>query len=801
MKSLLSPRWIKVIRDLFDNKSRTILSVLSIAIGVTAFGGMLTARESIRRNLDLAYRASNPSDITLTVNAVDDELIRWVKTQPKVLDADSANSVNGTVTLPNGVERDVTVHSVSDFANQALNIKKPVSGEFPPARGHMLVERGSTGGAIGGSGLSGLTPGVQVSIKLADDKVYALTYGGVIYDVTVTGGPAATRSNIYISERTLADLGMNATPTRLVIRTQPGTTKIEKFELAERLNDQLNLRGVAVRNISVNERGEHWAAATIDGIVLILVLVGGVAMVMSGFLIVNVVNGLLLTQKKIIGIMKIVGGDRGQVFGIYIVMMLSLGLLALVIAIPMSNALGGAIAGFLGGFLNFDTPISGLTPTIVGLEIAAALLVPLLFSASPIWNALRTTAAAAISEVTPRQKASLFERALARLENLPRIVVLAIRALFRNNLRLIATMITLIVAGAIFASIMNLRQALPATITRNTGFNKADFTISFAAPVARTSAVARAMQIEGVAFAEGWVTSQATVMRDSGDGSSTLLNGGFAQSRFVDVPVIPGGRWLGVYSPDARDEVVISQGMLEFEPQLFVGGPLTLKRGVETKTFRIVGMIRGPGSQVYGHLETFSRFAGVGDQVTSVRIDVADKNDVAMTQALNATRDSFENINVKVIGAQKRAEVLGNAINGLSTVVTLMIIVAALIAVVGGLGLAGTMSLSVMERTREVGVMRAVGAESPDLRLMFVLEGLCIGLLSAVIAFVLSIPGTSVVASALGNALRLGAFDTQYSVLGYVLWIVIVCVVSILASLSPANRATKISIREALAYA
>jgi putative ABC transport system permease protein len=801
MKNILSPRWLKVVRDLFDNKSRTILSVLSIAVGVTAFGGMLTARESIRRNLDFAYRASNPSDIALNVESVDAELIRWAKAQPGVLEADSANSVNGTITLPNGVERDVTINVVSDFANQKLNIKKPVSGEFPPARGNMLIERGSAGGAIGNSGLGSLSIGNQVNIKVSDDKIHQLTHSGIIYDVTLTGGPAATRSNIFVSERTLADLGLSANPTRLLIKTQPGMAKADKYALAERLSTALNLRGIAVRNSSVNERGEHWAAATIDGIVLILVLVGGVAMVMSGFLIVNVVNGLLLTQKKIIGIMKIVGGDRVQVFGIYIVMMLSLGLIALFIAIPMSNLLGGAIARFLGGFLNFDTPLSGLTPTIIGLEVAAALLVPLLFSASPIWSALRTTAAAAISEVNPRQKASLVERALARLENLPRIVVLAFRALFRNNLRLIATMITLIVAGAIFTSIMNLRQALPATITRNTGFNTADITVSFGAPIGRTSAVARAMQIEGVGFAEGWVASQVTVIRDGSDGSSTLLNGGFAQSRFVDVPVIPGGRWLGVYGRETRDEVVINQGMLEFEPQLYVGGPLTLKRGTETKTFRIVGMIRGPGSQVFGHYETFSRFAGIGDQVSSVRISVDDKSDAALTRVATTLRESYENVNVKVISAQKRSETLGNAINALSTIVVLMIVVATLIAIVGGLGLAGTMSLSVMERTREVGVMRAVGAESPDLRLMFVLEGLCIGLLSALVSFVLSVPGSSTVGSLLGNALRLGAFDTQYSALGYVLWIVIVCVVSVLASLSPANRATKISIREALAYA
>jgi ABC-type antimicrobial peptide transport system permease subunit len=83
---------------------------------------------------------------------------------------------------------------------------------------------------------------------------------------------------------------------------------------------------------------------------------------------------------------------------------------------------------------------------------------------------------------------------------------------------------------------------------------------------------------------------------------------------------------------------------------------------------------------------------------------------------------------------------------------------------------------------------------------MFVFEGMCIGLMSALIAFVLSWPMSFVLGELLGGALRQGAFTPELSITGYVLWIVLVAVVSIVASLSPARRATQISIREALAY-
>ena len=802
---MISPRWLKVLRDLWENKSRTALSVLSIAVGVIAFGGMLIARQTILANLDQSYRGSNPSDITLDIGAFDRELIRWAKNQPNVKEADGLTVVNGILKQADGTEKDITLYANNYADGVVLNKSQSVLGQYPPTHGDILFERGSAGGSVSTLGAFNLKLGDPVRLRLSSNKVYDLRYNGQLYDVTVPGGPAATRLNLYVDERTLSDLGIDARPTRLLIQTTPGTPVAQKYALADRLKDELAKRSVFVRGINVNERGEHWAANIIGGIILILVMVGAVALVMSGFLIVNVVNGLLLSQKKIIGIMKIVGADRWQIFGVYLVMMCSLGALALFIAIPVSNLLGMGIARFMAGVLNFDVVASGFTPTILALEVGVALLVPMAFSAGPIWSALQTTAAQAISDVAPRQEASLLEKILARLENVPRTVVLAFRSLFRNNLRLIATLLTLVAAGAIFTSILNLRLGMPATLTRNTGTNKADVTVSFGAPISRIAAAGRAKQVPGVIYAEGWMTTQSIVIRASGggntEGSTVPLFGGEANSQFVDAPVTAGSQWLSPYSRDTRDEIVLTQGILDSEPNLKVGDALTLKRGDETHTFRIVGFMLGPGATGYGHYETISRFAGSSEMATSVRVATADKSAAFTKGVAEGLRQSFENANITVVSSQNRAELINTVLTAFNVIITLMVVVAALIAVVGGLGLAGTMSLSVMERTREVGVMRAVGAESPDLRFMFVFEGLCIGLLSALIAFVLSLPTSTLVGQLLGNALRQGTFNTQINITGYALWLLIIVVVSVVASLSPASRATKISIREALAYA
>ena len=784
-----------MLRDLKDNLARTILSVLSIAVGVIAFGGLSIARNAIGDNLNTAYRASNPTDITLDLSPFDDALTRWVAAQPGVHSATSSSNVAGTMTRADGRVFDVNLIARGDYEKAGVNILEPSSGAYPPTRGGFLLERGSVNAA-------GMKVGDAVRLQLATDAIYTLHNDGVLYDVSTLAGPAATRLTMFIADRTLSDLGLNTQHTRLLVRSTPGTRVADKYALADSLKADLQQRGLQVRGVSVNERSEHWAASTVDGILLILVVVGAVSLIMSGFLIINVVMGLLQQQRKIIGIMKIIGGDRGQIFGIYLVLVLCLGLLALLVAMPLSIALGGMVTRLLAGLLNFNVTQSGVNASIVLLEVGMSLITPMLFAAIPIWNALRVSPAEAITEVLPRQQTSLLERVLVKLEALPRQLLMAFRNIFRNPTRLTMTALTLTVAGTLFTGIMNLRIGMPASMERNTGTNSASTTISFGGPIDRVSAVNRALMVPGVSQAEGWISSAGTVVRDGAiEGSTLQLFGGSATSPFVNPPMTTG-RWLAPYSAETRNEIVVSRNLPDSEPNLGIGSVVTLKRGNTEHAFTIVGMFSaGPGGILaYGQYETIGRFAGQQEMATSVRVRTAGEDALSVRTITNQLRDLFEARGVQVVNAQSRIELINQVVTAFDTIITLLIIVAILVAVVGGLGLASTMSLNVMERTREVGVMRSVGAESGDLRFMFIFEGLSIGLISALIAFVLSMPATTMLSQVLGNAMRFGAFLVQVNPLGYLYWVIIVSTVSIVASLAPARRASQISIREALAY-
>ena len=72
----LKPRWRKVVRDLWLNKNRTIVVVLSIAVGVFAVGTIASSQIILSRDLSATYLATNPSHATiLTFEAFDQDVV------------------------------------------------------------------------------------------------------------------------------------------------------------------------------------------------------------------------------------------------------------------------------------------------------------------------------------------------------------------------------------------------------------------------------------------------------------------------------------------------------------------------------------------------------------------------------------------------------------------------------------------------------------------------------------------------------------------------------------------------------
>jgi putative ABC transport system permease protein len=264
-------------------------------------------------------------------------------------------------------------------------------------------------------------------------------------------------------------------------------------------------------------------------------------------------------------------------------------------------------------------------------------------------------------------------------------------------------------------------------------------------------------------------------------------------------PAVVEGRWL---LPEDENATVIGTELFRSEPDLRVGGDVVFKINGRETNWRIVGIVRTVmmGQVAYANYDYMTRTLRDIDSA-AMFVVVAERHDAASQSELAKALDKQFKARGFQVGAAQTTESIRASIGMLFNILfALLMAMALLMAVVGGLGLMGTMGLNVLERTREIGVMRAIGASNGSVRQMVIFEGVLIGTLSWLVSVILAIPLGNVMASTIGRAMLGTAVDFAISVQGTVLWLVLVVVIAAIASLVPAQNASRLTVREVLAY-
>jgi putative ABC transport system permease protein len=435
--------------------------------------------------------------------------------------------------------------------------------------------------------------------------------------------------------------------------------------------------------------------------------------------------------------------------------------------------------------------------------VIVALVVPLLAALWPIYNSVRVTVREAISDygiggnAKPRDKA-VSKRALF----LSRPMRLSLRNAFRKRTRLALTLVTLVLGGAIFIGVYNLWASFDKTIEDIQGYFLADINISFGRYYRFDEVAAIAKSVPGVASVEGWTEYTGTLISGKKDeaGTQVVFMAPPSTSTLID-PVITGGRWLTTGDENA---IVIGNHLLNIFPNLKVGDWLTIKIDNKETKWHIVGVYSITGNTnvplLYVNYEYISRLVGAPGQVYSLRV-LTDQHDAINQRRISDQLEALYKTNgIGVTSSQLGADFIRDQKSQTNILVYFMLGMAVMIAIVGGLGLMGTMSINVLERTREIGVMRAIGASNGDIQGIVIVEGMVIGLISWAISILIAIPITGILCFGVGMAILTAPMPAVYGVTGIIAWLLFTLFLATIASALPARRASRLTVRDTLAY-
>jgi putative ABC transport system permease protein len=439
-----------------------------------------------------------------------------------------------------------------------------------------------------------------------------------------------------------------------------------------------------------------------------------------------------------------------------------------------------------------------VAPGGIMLQLAVGCLAPVVAALWSVFSAARITVRQAISSygLGTDFGGGPLDQLVARIRGLPRPLAISLRNTFRRQGRMALTQITLVIAGVMFISVMGVRDSLMYTLERF--FASRGFSVYFVLqdPQRFERAEAMARSVPGVTRAELWNVRPVTF--DLGRHRLNVSFWAAPEDTSTFKPEIVAGRWL---RPGDGNVMVLNQKIAADEG-LKVGDRLTLKLERGDSTWEIVGLVVDASNEqrtAYASREAFGRALHQSGRGTRLNV-TADQNDLASLTAIEKQlRATFESNSMTINDSANIEQLRQRNMNQFSVVIYLLLAMSVLAGAVGGFGLMGTMSINVLERSKEIGVMRAIGAPSSTLVGIFVVEGVIVGLLSAAIAIPFSFPVAWLFAEAVGQAMLI-KMDFCYSAAGLLLWLLIVVALSSLASLWPAVRAAQLSVRETLAY-
>jgi putative ABC transport system permease protein len=691
--------------------------------------------------------------------------------------------------------RDGIMIARADYEAQRMNLLDLLDGEWP---GHSGVERALAAERMTSRHYN-VPLGTTILVEFGRSE-RRLPIEGVVRYSDAYPPQLVDVATFFTTPETVAWLtdqeeGYN----RLNVRLESFSEEVAN-EVGEQIQDRLRRMGLGVGGYGVTDPEVHGAQETIDSVLLILTVLGGLSLGLSGFLGVNMMNATVAQQVWQIGVMKVVGATGGRVMRVYLAVAVIYSLLSLLLAVPPGAVAAHLLAGVLLSIFNVPVGPFRLMPAAFGIQVAVGLVVPLLAALVPVVGGARISPHQAISNygLGAGFGSNWLDRLIGRIRRLPRPLALSLRNTVRRKARVALTLITLVLGGVMFIVVMSVSASMNNTlevVLDDFGF---DVLVVFDRLYRVVRLVEVADDVPGVTSAEVWDRRGAQLSLTGDEEREVFLWGVPPDSKMFS-PRILSGR--GLLPGDGR--AILLNSKIAADEGFQVGDEIELTISERESTWTVVGLILNVNNLQRDNFVPFdalARTTGTVNRGGAVMVMSEGPGSVTQEGLVRDLREAYTGRGMEPAGLQSADEVRQQNQAVFNAITYLMLAMAVLAAIVGSVGLMSTMSINVVERGREIGVMRAVGARSSAILGIFVVEGVMVGVLSWLLAVPLSYPGALLFNNLVGSTLFQMPLDFDYSAGGMVGWLAIVVVLSALSSLWPALRATQVSVREALAY-
>lgn len=782
--------------DLRSAPGRTLLTIAALTMGLWGVGGIWVSYTVLMADLGQNFAQTRAPHAVLTSPDFARLDLASVLRRPEIESAEFRDLSIQRIEVHPNEWIPLWLFAVEDFRRPALALLQHEKGAAVPAPGTMLVERN-------GLLVSNLDVGARARVRVGR-SIRVLPIDGISFDAAQAPATQDHFIYAYVDPQTYADVTGEPVHQRLILRLRQAASKEDVQTAISTLLEEWRAQGIQVSAVHIPPFNEHPHQWQLNTLMLLQGSIGLLALLMGAALVSQLMAQILAKQVRQIGILKAMGASRQQVLRIYLAMVLVLGVAASALAIPLAVASGFGFSYFVAGQLNFNILTQHLPLQVYTGLLAAGLLLPVLLSLPAMVKGIRLSVHDALGDygiAAPAQapRVDLAERNIAAW--VPRWLLLAGRNSLRQKKRVSITVITMALGVAIFSTGFNVRQSLVNMLADFEASMRHDVQVVLNEQISRERAQSLLGGLDNVAQIEGWnggrgeLQSRVVATRN-GVGVVALPH-----DTPLFRPLLVSGRWL---QSAQTPEVVLNQQAMALYGNPAMGSLQSLEISGKTLSARLVGVVEElEKAKIYIDQAAFDALVNPNHTVNSLMVVAKDKRYAQVMKLKADIEAAIAASDWKVLYVMSQAERVKVIYDHLNIVLTVLVALSLLVLVVSALGMAAATSISIQERTREIGVLRVIGATPAMIFQLFVAEGMLTCMASMALGLLLAWPLSGLAAVFFGQ-LMLGegaALRYALSPTGLGVALLTTLVFGWLASRVPAHRAIQVSTREALAYA
>jgi putative ABC transport system permease protein len=719
--ALLRKSW----RDLRQRKVRSIFTILTIMLGVAALG-MFAVMPIVNQAMQDEIRSSNMHDVLLRFNdtAIDEDDLEALN------DLDSVDSVEAMCIFYTkiiiGDRRNaawiIGVYDLSEMAVDKVSLEK---GKLPgPGMGELLSERANMDTSL----LSDVN-GVRIYSALGTIVTYNVT--GIAHNPHFSGMPFAQVAVFYSDVETVRSLADQSGFNMLALdldECDDGTSKMAIGDVGSCLSDRTSFDGFS--QMPQVRKNDEWPLKELfESVGSLFNMIAYIVLFCSLFLISNTMHTMITEQRREIAQMKAIGATQTQVVASYLTTSLIMGVigsisgavLGIMIALGMATMFGMMI-GIQVGF-GFNVPTI-LISSLVGCSITVLASIPAIVIALrvPVREGLEGCG------ISTNYGSTLLDRILVRgrSRSIPMIAQIGVRNASRRKGRSASTMLQVALAVGMLLGVITSCVALSQEIDREISCVRYDIQISGQEDGSRPMTEDKEELVEGIPGVESAEPYLSTMVRLEGHDSIALAYP--CDTKAIDTEqALRSGRWFSESEDDNAELVVILNNRVARSLGVTVGDivPIQTKAGI--LDFKVVGIGIQITVEVYMPLGTVREISDLEGIVSGFNVFTLSKDHTVIDRVSMAIEDTLigmgylVNNQIYYIASEQGAR-------GAESTEAMMIASGALIVFVTMIGLMSMLTMNIIERTREIGILRCLGSSSLSVASVFGIEGLVIAL-------------------------------------------------------------------------